>query len=367
MIIFRYLAKNVVVTLLAVTAVLLLIIMSGRFIKYLAEAAAGELSVDVLFSLIGYKMPSFLELILPLGLFLGILMSYGRLYLDSEMTVLSACGMSTKRLVIYTMIPALFVMLLVGLLSLELSPWGTRKVDEIFRAQDSRTEFDTLIPGRFQELGTGGRVTYTEKLTDKRKRMENVFISQRMEKKPGKKPELILLVAKSGSQYIDAATGSHFLLLENGYRYDGNPGDPEYRITQYEKYGVKIPRPAERAARVKAELKPTRELINSENPQDIAQLQWRISLPLLVPIITLIAIPLSRVNPRQGRWLRLLPSIFLYMGYLVLLSTTRTAIEDGKVSPQLGLIWVHLLFLAIGIVLVGSLHQKLAWFKRSRG
>ncbi|MCF7980696.1 MAG: LPS export ABC transporter permease LptF [Pseudomonadales bacterium] len=365
MIIFRYLAKNVVVTMLAVTAVLLLIIMSGRFIKYLAEAAAGELGVDVLFSLIGYKLPSFLELILPLGLFLGILMSYGRLYLDSEMTVLSACGMSTKRLLFYTMMPSLFVMLLVGLLSLELSPWGTRKVDEIFRAQDARTEFDALVPGRFQELGGGGRVTYTEKLTDKRKRMGNVFISQRIEK-PGKKPELILLVAESGSQYIDEATGSHFLLLENGYRYDGDPGDPEYRIIQYEKYGVNIPKPAERAARVKAELKPTLDLINSTNPQDIAQLQWRLSLPLLVPIITLIAIPLSRVNPRQGRWLRLLPSIFLYMGYLVLLSTTRTAIEDGKLSPQVGLIWVHVLFFAIGVILIGNLHHKIAWFRRSR-
>lgn len=349
---------------LAVTAILLLIIMSGRFIKYLAEAATGELAADVLFIIMGYRLPGFLELILPLGLFLGILLSYGRLYLDSEMTVLSACGMSTRRLVVYTMIPALVVTAVVGVLSIQVSPWGAAKVEDIFRAQDARTEFDTLIPGRFQELGAGGRVTYTEKLTQDRKRMENVFISQRMEKKKGEKPELILLVAESGTQYIDEITGSHFLLLENGYRYDGNPGDPEYRITRYEKYGVKIPKPTERKARVKAELKPTAELAGSSKPEDIAQLQWRLSLPLLVPIITLIAIPLSRVNPRQGRYLRLLPSIFLYMGYLILLTTTRTGIEDGKLSPQVGLLWVHILFLAIGLALVGNLHHKLPWFRK---
>ena len=349
----------------AVTAVLLLIIMSGRFIKYLAEAAAGGLAADVLFIIMGYRLPGFLELILPLGLFIGILMSYGRLYLDSEMTVLSACGMSDRRLLFYTLIPAFFVMVVVAVLSLNFSPWGAAKVEDIFRAQDARTEFDTLIPGRFQELGSGGRVTYTEQLTNKRKRMENVFISQRIEKKSGE-PELVLLVAEAGSQYIDENTGSHFLLLENGFRYDGSPGEPQYRVTRYEKYGIKVPKPTERKARDKAELKPTAELIGSTKPADVAQLQWRFSLPLLVPIVTLIAIPLSRVNPRQGRYLRLLPSILLYMGYLVLLSTTRTAIEDGKLAPQIGLLWVHLLFLAVGVALMGNLHHKLAWFRRSR-
>lgn len=351
---------------LAVTAILLLIIMSGRFIKYLAEAAAGELAAEVLFTIMGYRLPGFLELVLPLGLFLGILMSYGRLYLDSEMTVLSACGVSQKRIVLYTLIPAFFVMLIVAVLSLQTSPWGAAQVEDIFRQQDARTEFDSLMPGRFQELGSGARVTYTEKLTDKRKRMENVFISQREEKAGADKAKLTLLVAESGTQYIDPATGSHFLLLENGYRYDGNPGDPEYRVIQYERYGVKIPKPAERTARVKAELKPTQALLESDALEDIAQLQWRISLPLLVPIITLIAIPLSRVNPRQGRYLRLLPSIFLYMGYLVLLSTLQNAIEDGKLSPWLGLFWVHLLFLAIGAVLLADLHKKLAMFKPLR-
>lgn len=363
LIIFRYLSKNILVALFAVTAVLLLIVMSGRFIKYLAEAATGELAADVLFTIMGYRLPGFLELILPLGLFIGILMSYGRLYLDSEMTVLTACGMSTRKLVAYTMVPAVFIMLTVAVLSIKISPWGAAKVEDIFNAQDARTEFDTLIPGRFQQLGSGGRVTYTEKLTDKRTRMENVFISQRLEKQGGK-PELVLLVAESGTQYIDESTGSHFLLLENGYRYDGNPGDPEYRITRYEKYGVKIPRPKLRQVRVKSELKETPDLFGSENPEDVAQLQWRLSLPLLVPIITLIAIPLSRVNPRQGRYMRLLPAIFLYMGYLILLSTTRTGIEDGKISPYLGLFWVHLLFLGIGLALIGNLHHKLHWFRK---
>ena len=112
MIIFRYLAREVLVTMSAVSAALLVIIMSGRFIKYLAEAASGALDPGVLFMVMGYRMPGFLQLILPLGLFLGILLAYGRLYLESEMSVLFASGISTQRILLYSMGPAVLVAML---------------------------------------------------------------------------------------------------------------------------------------------------------------------------------------------------------------------------------------------------------------
>ena len=121
MIVFRYLSREVLVTLSAVSAVLLVIIMSGRFIKYLAQAAQGVLDPGVLFMIMGYRIPGFLQLILPLGLFLGFLLAYGRLFLDSEMTVLSATGVSQQRLTAYSLAPALIVALLVGWLSLGLA------------------------------------------------------------------------------------------------------------------------------------------------------------------------------------------------------------------------------------------------------
>lgn len=343
---------------LAVTLTLLLIVMSGRFIKYLAEAASGGLAADVLFTIMAYRLPGFLELILPLGFFLGILLCYGKLYLDSEMTVLAACGMSMRRLVAYTLITAMLVATVVGYLSLNLTAWGATQAENIFREQDSRTEFDTLMPGQFQTLGSKDGVTYTEKLSDDRKQMHNLFISQHQEKKDS----LVLLVAETGTQYIDEATGSRFLLLENGYRYDGNPGELNYRVTKYQQYGVRIPPPKTRKWRLKSELKTTASLMESDDLKDIAQLQWRISLPLLVPIVTLLAIPLSRVNPRQGRYVRLLPAIFLYMGYLIILTTAKSALEDGKIPPYLGLWWVHLLFLSIGLSLLSDIHRKLPWF-----
>jgi lipopolysaccharide export system permease protein len=360
LIIFRYLTKQVVVTMLAITAVLLLVVMSGRFIKYLGEAAADGLSAELIVSVMGYRIPGFLEIILPLGFFLGILMAYGRLYLDSEMTVLSACGISLRRLAVITLIPALIIAGIEAYLSTSLSPWGAREARALFDAQKKSTQFDLLTPGRFQRLGDTGQVAYTEALIDGRSRMHNVLISQHDKNKD----DLVLLNAEYGIEHKDEETGSHFLLLENGYRYDGVPGEADYRVTRFEKYAVRLPQPEVVTASYKSELKPTAELLASTRLEDIAQLQWRISMPLLVPIIALIAVPMSRVNPRQGRYMRLVPSVILYMGYVVLLSAASRAVGDGKIPVWLGLWWIHLLFLGIGLALIFDLHHKLPWYHK---
>ena len=355
MIVFRYLSREVLVTLSAVSAVLLVIIMSGRFIKYLAQAAQGVLDPSVLFLIMGYRMPGFLQLILPLGLFLGILLAYGRLYLDSEMTVLSATGMSNRRLLGYSMAPAAIVAVIVAWLSLGLAPQGVAEVAKIFNQQDAMTEFDTLVPGRFQAMKDGSRVTYTAGLSDDRGQLAGVFISEkRMQRQvEGEKPKqsgITVLVAEKGRQVIQA-DGSRYLILENGYRYDGNPGQADYRATQYETHGVLLPKPSVSAEIGEREAVPTRELIGSDEPRYQAELQWRLSIPLLVFIVTLLAVPLARVNPRQGRFLKLLPAILLYMAYLALLIGARGQLDKGKIPMELGLWWVHALFLLIGAAL----------------
>jgi len=358
LIIFRYLSIQVLVTLTGTSTVLMLFIMSGRFIKYLAEAATGELSANVLFSIIAFRMPGFLELILPIGLFLAILMVHGRLYIDSEMTVLTACGISTSQLVNYTLWPSLLIAILVGALSMFVTPWGANKVDDILAKQDARTEFDALVPGRFQNLGSRGRVVYTESLVDGKRRMENVFISQREEAKNGRPATITILRAESGTQYVDTNTGSRYLLLQKGHRYDGAPGELDYRAISYDGYGIRIPSPQAENRDKKSELKSITELLASTDLKDIAQLQWRISLPLTVLIVSMIAIPLARVSPRQGRYTKLLPSICLYLGYLILLTTTTEAIGDGDIDPRLGLWWVHLLFLLIALMLLANVHRR---------
>ncbi len=362
MIVFRYLSRELLVTLSAVSAVLLVIIMSGRFIKYLAQAAQGILDPDVLMYIMLYRMPGFLQLILPLGLFLGILLAYGRLYLESEMTVLSATGMSQQRLLAYSFGPATLVALLVAWLSMGLAPQGVTASWHILNSQDSLTEFDTLVPGRFQSMrGSDVRVTYAQELSEDRSELGGIFISEkRFSSDTSKEKGITVLVAESGRQEIQP-DGSRYLILRNGYRYDGNPGDADYRAIQYDTYGVLMPKPELSKEVTTIEAVPTSQLFGSETPKHVAELQWRLSLPLLVFVVTLLAVPLSRVNPRQGRYLKLLPAILLYMSYLALLIAMRGALEKGRVPVWLGLWWVHGLFLCIGLALLYWDTLQLKW------
>jgi lipopolysaccharide export system permease protein len=377
LIIFRYLSRELLLTFSAVSAVLLVIIMSGRFIKYLAQAAQGVLDPGVLFLIMGFRLPGFLQLILPLGLFLGILLAYGRLYLDSEMTVLSATGVSQRRLLAYTLAPAALVALLVAWLSLSLAPQGVSQVARILNEQDALTEFDTLVPGRFQSMKDGSRVTYTENLSDDRSVLSGLFISEKRttpgssatsNKDDGKKkdPGIAVLVAEQGHQKIQE-DGSRYLVLENGYRYDGNPGQADYRAIKYDTYAVLLPKPAVSAEVNEREALPSSTLFGSRQPREQAELQWRLSLPLLVFIVTLLAVPLARVNPRQGRFLKLLPAILLYMAYLALLIAARGALDKGKLPLSLGLWWVHALFLLIGLALLFWTPLQLKWSRRRAG
>lgn len=349
MIVFRYLSREVLLTLTAVSGVLLLIIMSGRFIKYLAQAAAGQLDPGVLFLIMGYRLPGFMVLILPLGMFLGILLAYGRMHLDSEMTVLSANGMSDRKVLWYTQGPALLVALVVAVLSLWVSPLGVYKTQQLFNEQDAITEFDTLAAGRFQSIGRdAARVTYAGSLSDDRTELQEVFIAERTGS--GADASIGVLVAEVGRQQLNP-DGSRYLVLYEGYRYDGRPGAADFRTIEYDTYGVLLPKPEVATEVTDREAMPTRELLGHADRKMQAELQWRLALPLLVPIVAFFAVPLARVNPRQGRFLKLLPAILLYMAYLALLITARGWIESGRMPANLGLWWVHGVFLAVGLLL----------------
>ncbi|GGC06143.1 LPS export ABC transporter permease LptF [Marinobacterium zhoushanense] len=345
MIIFRYLSREVLLSTTAVTAVLLLIITSARLIKYLADAATGKLDADFVLLVLAYRIPGFLELLLPLGLFLGILLGFGRLYLESEMVVLRACGVSHKRLVLFALGPALFVSVLVAVISLWAAPWGVGQAKQIFAQQEARSELELLTPGRFQSQGKGNQVTYAQHLNTEDGTLEQVFIAQQNDK-----GQPLLLFANVAQQRIIEEQG-RFLVLEDGFRFDGTPGRADYSATRFGEYGVRLPEADAGLTINEIEAKPTLLLWHGESTREQAQLHWRLSLPVLVFIVTLIAVPLSRTNPRQGRYAKLIPSIVIYLLYVTLLTATRSAIEDGGTGPW-ALWMVHLFFLALAANLI---------------
>lgn len=337
MIVFRYLSKEVLFNMFAVSVVLLLLVISARFVGYLAEAAAGQLDAGILLTLMAYRLPAYLELILPLGLFIGILLAYGRLYVDSEMIVLSACGMSEARLIVYTLISSSFVALIVAVFSLYLGPEGVRASEELLAEQRNRTDFETLKPARFHELDSGHGVSYAKSMSDDKQQLNQVFIAELAKENSNTDPTI--LVAESGQTVVNTQYGQKFLLLKNGRRYIGRPGDANYEIVEFDEYAQILPEQDYDIASKKAtDALTTRKLMDEKTDQANAALQWRLSLPILVLILGFMAVPLSRTEPRKGRYGKMLPAILLYIIYLVVANAARGLIEEGK-APFPAFLW----------------------------
>ena len=348
----RYLNREVLTHMLAVSAILLIIIISGRFVKYLAEAAVGDLATNVLLPVMIYRLPGFLELILPLGLFIGILMSYGRLYVESEMVIFSACGISPARLAGYTLVPATVVMLMVAGLSLYITPLGAVRSQALLDDPKSSQGQNVLRAGRFQTQKKGYMVSYTESVTAETGVMNSVFLSQRDVDSDGEHT-MVVTFAKEGEIIVDKDSGARYLELRNGYRYQGMPGQLDYQVVSFERFGELIPQPKDSLRDVfPVDGRSTRSLINSENPEDIAALQWRISLPLTVPIIAVIALTLSRTDHRRGRYVKMAPAFLIHVIYLMLLINARSKIETGEMAVFPGMWGVHLAFLALAVGLL---------------
>ena len=358
--ILRYLTREILTHMVAVSFVLLVIIFSGRFVKYLAEAAVGDIAADILLPVMFYRLPGFLELIIPLGLFIGILMSYGRLYVESEMVVLSACGVSPQRLAGYTLVSALVVMLLVGLLSLFITPLGAARSEALLDDPNSSQGLQSLASGRFQTRRGSDMVSYARGVDSKTGIMDSVFVVQRDRDQNGR-PVMLVTFAKEGEVIVDSESGARYLELREGFRYDGMPGRRDFTVSSFNRFGALLPEP-EGGIRTAApvDARPTRALLDSDAPEDRAALQWRVSLPLMVPIVAIIAMALSKTDHRRGRYIKMLPAFFIYLFYLMLLANARTSVEEGGGLP--GGIWaVHLLFLVIALAMLYGPAQLQKW------
>ena len=354
MIIFRYLARQIFQVMSAVTLILIVVVMISRFLNYLGQAVAGEISSDILLRLMIFRLPEFLLVIVPFALFLAILLAFGRMYSENEMTVLSACGYSQKRVALSTIISASFLSVIMGLLSLQIAPLGLQNTELLLESQDELTELDLIVAGQFQLFDSGMRTTYAESISSSAvgRLLNNTFVAWRRVNDSTNEQNLRVILSDTARPIIDEETGRRFMLLENGVLYEGIPGQANYLVTQFDEQAILMPEPERGAELVLEKSLPTQMLWNSTQPSYQAELQWRLSVILMIPILTLIAVPMSRVEPRKGRFSKLLPASVLYAVYYVSLQIAMTLLEDERVPIAVGLWWVHAIFLGLGLYLL---------------
>jgi len=182
--------------------------------------------------------------------------------------------------------------------------------------------------------------------------MKNLFVHVKGEKKAGKLPQVI--TAASARRMIDPESGDEYLVFADGYRYEGNPGDATYRIMKFARQGVRIEMPGKTRTSSKSEIVPTTLLLESRNLEDVAELQWRLSVPLSVLVLVLLAVPMSRVSPRKGRYGGLAMAVLVFVVYFNLLATAKVWVEQGVIPVPVGVWWVHLLPVALAFVLLNG-------------
>lgn len=348
--ILRYLTKDILTHTLAVSFVLFLVVFAGRFIRYLAEAAVGSLTGDVLLPIMLFKLPGFLEMILPLGLFIGILLSLGRLYSDSEMVVLKACGVGPGRLALYVLLPASLIMLLVAVLALYVAPEGSARAQVLLDNPRSAEGLHMLNEGRFRKQRRGSYVTYAERIDDNGL-MHNIFVYERS----GGRGDgaHVATFAREGEIVLDEKSGRRYLELRGGGRYRGSPGRLELEEVTFELYGELIPESSNSLRRSgKVEAVPTATLMTSDDPKLQGALWWRLSLPLMIPAAALIALALSRTDARRGRYAKVGPAMLVLLVYFLGLTQGRAVIESGS-GPEV-MMAVHGAMALLAVLLLNA-------------
>lgn len=330
----------------AVFITLLTIVLTIALVRFLGQAANGVVGNESVVALITFSALNNLPVLLQLTVFISVLLALTRTWRDGEMVVWLSSGVSLARWIKPILWFALPIALFVAVLSLLVTPWANRQASEFKARFEQRSDVSRVAPGQFRESSDGSRVFFVEGLADDFSNVRNVFISSLNNGK------LSLTVSRSG-QVERQANGDQFLVLENGRRYEGEAGQPDYRITEFARYGVRTEQSVpDLGVNDSARIKSTAQLIEEGTPASLGELVWRIGLPLSVLSLALLALPLSFVNPRAGRSANLLIALLVYMTYSNGLSLIQSLTARDRLS--FGVSWwiLHVLVLALALGLL---------------
>jgi lipopolysaccharide export system permease protein len=340
MIFQRSLLREFTATGIATFLVLLAITITTQLIRFLGFAARGNISSDAVLTFLGFASLRYLPHLLSITLFISVLMTLTRSYRDSEMVVWFTSGQGLNSWIRPVLIYAAPATVVIAILSFFLSPWAIAKA-EVYRQQlESQDDIAAISPGVFKESRNAERVYFVEKLAANLATVANIFVHS------DENGEIGTTVAKRGYQET-APNGDRFLVMLNGRRYIGPPGSAEYRIIEFEKYSVRIEANEVKETLPSVKAMPMWTLISDGSPVARAELVWRAGLPLSALVLSLLAIPMSFVNPRAGRSLNLMLAALLYMVYTNLLSIFQAWVTQQKVGVFFGMWAVHVVMLAM--------------------
>ena len=325
--------------LLVVFLVLLVIGLSGQVTGYLQDAAAGRISVEGLWLLVALRLPEYAQLIVPFSLFLAVLLTFGRLHAEQEYVIYVMGGSSPTRMASWVVGVALPFALLVGTMSLYVTPWAKSSFFQLLLEEKVLSEFDAVVPGQFRKFAGGKRMTYVENTGEASGSLEGVYFFEQ-------EPEVqSVLRAEHGIVTTNSGTPDRFLELNRGSLYEGAAGNPEYRVIDFDKVVVRLDIGLSPTAGEEPSALPL-AVLDTDQSDERGEFHWRYALPLLTLLGALCAFSISRTRPRSGRYGQIFIGLLVFFGYYLLLLVGRKTVEQFDVQAMFGLWPVHLLALA---------------------
>ena len=331
---------------MVICAVLIAIFSSYSAAEYLADAISGLLRPDTIMLMILLKIAIALEVLLPTALYLSVVIALGRMYRDSEMVALESCGVGTLRVLKSVFYVALMTSVLVAVVSLFIRPWAYGKIYWLKAQSQSNFDFSQMEAGNFYEIQSGDVVIFADKVYEKSRRGERVFIRS----SDGPKQQVIF--ANEFFQRVDAASGHPLFLLRDGTIFEFSQSGDAGKITQFQQATYLLTPKEVVPQRYRRKAAPTTSLFQSDSLEDMAELQWRLSTPLSAILLGLLGVPLSRTNPRQGKYGKVILAVVVFAIYYNVSIVAKNWIEKDVVSAKIGIWWVPLLLIVFTLFLL---------------
>jgi lipopolysaccharide export system permease protein len=341
----RYILREVITAWIVVMGVLLIILLANQLAAVLERAAVSQFPQGVVLELIYLGILQYLGILVPVGLLLGIILALGRVYHDSELAAAFACGV--RPITLYAPVIGLGVVVAIALaaLTLVVAPGATAQALTIRNAAVRAGQFAPLQPGTFRAFGGGSAVVYAEKVNADGT-LQNVFV----ERNQG--PVVEVAVASRALHTVAPDGNTQTIKLLDGERLEGIPGSSQFRTSTYAELTIPVRVPPVNDVIKDLDAQPTAALFASSDPKRQAQLQWRLSMPLMCIVLTVLAVPLARLKPRQGRYSRVWLAVVVYLVYSNLISLGQAWIARGTMPVALGLWWTHaaVVLLAVAVI-----------------
>ena len=346
MIIDRYIMREIVKPTVAVCATLIFIFGCYMATRLLADALVGQLWGSTVVVLVLLRITIALEVLLPTTLYLSVVVALGRLYKDSEMTALFACGVSMGRVLRPVLYTALMIAVMVASLSLFIRPWAYDQYYRLKAKAEANFDLTRMNDGTFYVTKNGTRVIYAEQVDQQQDEANRVFIQNEREN------SLQIIYARQANQSMDQASGKKILVFTDGYLYEFSRTGEAGRVIQFQQSAMPIEPKKNLRLKYRVKATTTGSLAQSEDSEEIAEFQWRLSTPVATILLALLGVPLSRSSPRRGKYAKVTAAVVIFAVYYNLCALAKKWVERGILDAIPGIWWIHLLLAGLLLVLL---------------